>query len=148
MIKHHKHNQGKWLIWAEVQYCYCGKETVPINPPIILEIEYLIEPINLLLRVALKLRKQLLKTLKLEEERLRIVWFRTCNGIIKFFEFIDPHSLPKIFELWHFDLFEKIIYLRQCLPYFRLGVVAKHSFPMQIYRIIIKIEFHLIIRKK
>lgn len=65
MIKHDEHDEGQGLLWAEVEDGDHRKEVVPVHIPIILEIENFIQPINLLLRISLQLRKELFKTVEL-----------------------------------------------------------------------------------
>ena len=73
--------------------------------PAILEIENLKQPTQLLLRVALQLSEQFLKSLKVKDQIFRVTWLGGGNRIKKFFQFVDLDIFPKILELCNFDLF-------------------------------------------
>jgi hypothetical protein len=57
MIEHHEHNESQSLFRPKIKNGDCGKEIVPIHISAILEIEDFIQSIDLLLRIAFKLRK-------------------------------------------------------------------------------------------
>ena len=97
----------------------------------VLRVEYLVHPLNLLGLVVLQPRKEGRKSLEIQN-----VGFRRgaeVGGLIEdFLEFVNLVGLPEVLELSDVDLLEVAFWVKEGVPYCLLGVVPTHSLPMEI----------------